>query len=105
MSTEITSHKMNIFLDKISSILNVEKTEILRQSILMWLSKKRQEISRAIKSILEKYRVKSVDELEKKISKGEVPEHPTWEDLITAENLLQSLKELEEIINDLQELG
>ena len=37
--------------------------------------------------IMSGYRVLSLDEFEKKVQDGSIPEHPGWEDLITLENI------------------
>jgi len=52
--------------------------------------------------ILRRYGVSSAKELERKIRRGEINEHPAWEDLITLENLEETIKEASDDIQDLQ---
>jgi len=47
-----------------------------------------------IAEILAKYGVRNAEELEEKIRKGEVEEHPAWEDLIALERLLEEKMKL-----------
>jgi len=48
--------------------------------------------------ILAKYGVRSAEELEEYIRRGRVAEHPTWEDLIALERLLEEKKKLSEAL-------
>ena len=48
--------------------------------------------------ILKRYGVNSINELEEKIKKSEIEEHPTWEDLITLENLEKLIREISDDI-------
>ena len=50
--------------------------------------------SAEINEIKTKYNVKSANELEKKVEKGSVEEHPAWEDLILLENLEERIKNI-----------
>jgi len=52
--------------------------------------------------ILKRYNVNSAKELEEKIRKGEINEHPAWEDLIMLENLEEMIKETSDDIRNLQ---
>jgi len=51
-----------------------------------------------IAEILAKYGVQSIEELEERIRRGEVGEHPAWEDLIALERLLEEKKKLGEAL-------
>ncbi len=42
-----------------------------------------------------------IDEIQEKIKRGEVPEHPTWEHCIELENLLEFLQEIEKSYREL----
>jgi len=44
--------------------------------------------------ILSRYKISSIEEFEKKVSEGSIPEHPGWEDLIIVENLENSILKL-----------
>lgn len=94
--------KASAVLSRISASLNVRSEEVLSEAILLWLRKKRDEILAEVKRVLDKYGASSPEDLEQKIARGDAPEHPAWEDLIIVENLVEKLKEIEEIMRDLQ---
>ncbi len=53
--------------------------------------------------LLSRYNVSSSDELETKIEAGDIEEHPAWEDLITLENLDESIGRLDEYQKQLRQ--
>ena len=55
--------------------------------------------SAEVNEIKTKYNVKTAAELEKKVEKGTVEEHPAWEDLIVLENLEEEIKKIQPILN------
>lgn len=59
-----------------------------------------------LKSILTKYGVKSAEEIEEKIRKGEIKEHPSYEDYLEAlshqENMKEAINEIRKIIDSLE---
>ena len=59
-----------------------------RKRLRTQLKKRSAEIS----EIKIKYNVKTASELEKKIERSTVKEHPAWEDLILMENLEEEIK-------------
>ncbi len=48
-----------------------------------------------------RYRASNAEELNQKITEGNAPEHPGWEDLIEVKNIEQEINEIE---NDIKEL-
>lgn len=48
--------------------------------------------SESLKSLLDRYRVSSPEEIEQKISEGKLPEHPTYEDYLDALAALDSMR-------------
>jgi hypothetical protein len=42
------------------------------------------ELKKKLEKILSKYGVKEPEEMERKIERGELPEHPTYEDFLSA---------------------
>ncbi len=95
---------MNIIEDvikKIADDLGIDSEDITKESLRAFLREKRRKIKIDILEILDRYKVSSSRELEEKIFKGEVSEHPTWEDLILLENLEETLKIIEENIRDI----
>src|SRR6266498_2069902 len=59
------------------------------------LKERRKKLLAERKEILRRYDSKDADELELKIEKGQVPEHPAWEDFIELENLDYELRQVE----------
>ena len=45
--------------------------------------------------LLSRYRIVSKEEWEREIQKGEIEEHPAWEDLILLENLEAELERID----------
>ncbi len=58
---------------------------------------------RELEKILSKYGVKDSKEIEKKIENNEIPEHPSYEDYLSALALKQNIEELKKSIEDLLE--
>jgi len=79
-----------------------KKKEIAHIGFLSFLKEKEKAYMRNRLEILSTYDVEDANVLEEKIKKGEVREHPTWEDLITVENLERMIKEVKDDIASLQ---
>jgi hypothetical protein len=97
--------EMAVTIEKIAKDLGVQVEKLLTESILAYLEKKKIGTMRSKLELTSKYNVTFAKELEEKIKRGEVEEHPAWEDLITLENLEQSLKEIESELADLRSAG
>ena len=61
------------------------------------------EQKRELKKILLKYGVKEPEEIEKKIEKGELPEHPAYEDFLSALALKNNINEMKKLVGKLIE--
>jgi transposase-like protein len=92
-------------IDKIARDLGVKTEELLTDSVLAYLEKKKAGTLRSMLEITAKYNITSSHELEQKIKKGTVSEHPTWEDLITLQNLEKSLKDIDSELAYLHRVG
>lgn len=51
-----------------------------------------------LKSILSKYGVNEPEEIEKKIESGELPEHPPYEDFLSALSLKSNIQEMKKLV-------
>lgn len=51
-----------------------------------------------LKDILSKYDVNEPEEIEKKIESGDLPEHPPYEDFLSALSLKSNIQELKKLI-------
>jgi hypothetical protein len=61
------------------------------------------EQKKELKRILIKYGVKDPEEIEKKIEKGELPEHPAYEDFLSALALRNNIAEMKKLVGKLIE--
>jgi hypothetical protein len=74
-------------VERVSKVLGVPPNELVRKGLEGLLEAQLRICFAEINEIKTRYEVKSVAELEKKIRKGAIAEHPAWEDLIVLENL------------------
>ncbi|OIO98830.1 MAG: hypothetical protein AUK03_00610 [Anaerolineae bacterium CG2_30_64_16] len=81
------------------------ENELFRQGVISFLYEKKRQVLQLKLEILARYRANSLEDLEAKITRGQVAEHPAWEDLIVAENLTTRLGELDAYLGDLQRVG
>ena len=89
-------------IEKIANKEGVEKEKLMTLSLIAYLNEKKKKYMEERLEIFKRYNVNSAKELEEKIRKGEVNEHPAWEDLITLENLEEMIKEISDDIRNLQ---
>ena len=81
-------------LERVSKVLGVPQKELVRKGLEGLLQSQLRTCSAEINEIKTKYNVKTIAELEKKIEKGTVGEHPSWEDLIVLENLEERIRNI-----------
>jgi hypothetical protein len=81
-------------LERVSKVLGVPQKELVRKGLEGLLQSQLRNCSAEINEIKTKYNIKTTTELEKKIEKGTVKEHPAWEDLIVLENLDERIKNI-----------
>ena len=89
-------------IEKIAIKEGVEKEKLMTLSLIAYLNEKKKKYMEERLEILKRHNVKSAKELEEKIRRGEVNEHPAWEDLITLENLEELINEISDDIRNLQ---
>jgi len=89
----------------IATYMGMTEEEVMHQALVVFLQERKKSIMRDRLEILARYNVSSVNELEEKIATGQVPEHPTWEDTIVAENLSTRVAEIERYLQRLQQAG
>ncbi len=87
---------------KIATAQGLPEGELFRQALVSYLHDKKRQAMQLNLEILSRYGANSVADLEARITHGVVVEHPSWEDLIVAENLAERLEELDAQLNDLQ---
>ncbi|GAB4407621.1 MAG: hypothetical protein OHK0032_02970 [Thermodesulfovibrionales bacterium] len=90
-------------IKKISEDTGIEVDELSKSALLALLREKRRKLMIEKAEILSRYNVKNMEELEDKIKRGEIHEHPSWEDLIVLENLEDILARLNEDMDAIQQ--
>jgi len=88
-------------VEKISQKYAVSAEEFIRSGVIMNLKEKQRLLKIERFEILARYQTSNADELNQKITEGNSPEHPGWEDLIEIKNIEE---EIEEIENDIRAL-
>jgi len=81
-------------VERISKVLGVPPKELVKKGLEELLQAQLRACFAEIAEIKNRYDVKSASELEEKIAKGSVQEHPAWEDLILLENLEERAKKI-----------
>ena len=54
-----------------------------------------------LEGILSKHKVKELEEIEKGIEEGKLPEHPSYEDFLSALALRSNIEEMKKLASDL----
>ena len=81
-------------LADVSSHIGMTEEEAIASGLESFLLERKRLILQERLEILARYGAASIEKLEAKIDEGEVPEHPAWEDLIVAENLVERAREI-----------
>jgi hypothetical protein len=87
--------------DDIARSLGLTEAELMAQALRRFLYEKRREILQERLEIFARYQVETLEQLEQLIATGQIVEHPSWEDLITVENLEATLREIDEHLQNL----
>lgn len=89
-------------IDDIARFLDLDRDSLLEKGVETLLLERRRRVLLEKLQLLARYDASSKDEIEEKLKQGELKEHPTWEDLITIENLEAELEKLDGYIRSLQ---
>ncbi len=87
---------------EIATSMGLTEEEMFQQAMVTFLLEKKRRLMQDRLEILARYGVSSVQELEERIASGDVAEHPTWEDLIVAENLTAKVAEIDRYLQRLR---
>ena len=74
-----------------------------RDAVRLWLRHRLRLVEAEIVPILGKYGARSLEELEARMERGELPEHPVWEDIIVLENLEEERRHIAEVLEEIEE--
>ena len=89
-------------IKKIAADTGISVGELTISGLVAFLREKRRKVMMDRLEVLDRYNVSSGEEIERKIKNGEIPEHPTWEDLILLENLESAIAQIDEDIRAIQ---
>jgi len=78
----------------LSRDLGINEETLVREGIMEYIKSRIKACMRDRLEIMSRYQVPSLDEFEKKVQDGSIPEHPGWGDLITLENIENSINKL-----------
>lgn len=78
----------------LSKDLGINEDVLIREGIIEYIKSRIKDCMRDRLEIISRYKTSSLDEFEKKVREGSIPEHPGWEDLIILENLENTIKKL-----------
>jgi len=78
-------------------IMSVVKSELVPIIIVKEIIDQKSELER----ILSKHKVKEPEEIEKEIEEGKLPEHPSYEDFLSALALRNNIEEMKKLARDL----
>ena len=90
---------------EMAEFFGLTEGELFRQGLISLMREKKRQTLQLKLEILARYGANSFDDLESRIARGQVVEHPAWEDLIVAENLTARLGELDAYLGHLQGAG
>ncbi|MDO9517798.1 MAG: hypothetical protein Q7J10_07095 [Methanosarcinaceae archaeon] len=78
----------------VSRDLGINEDTLVQESIVEYLKSKIKACMADRLEIMSRYQISSINEFEDKVADGTIPEHPGWEDLITTENLQNTIDKL-----------
>jgi hypothetical protein len=104
MRTAMTVANLAAAKARIAESLGLAEDELLRQVLESLLRERKREVMQQRLDILARHSVETVQDLDFKITRGIVAEHPTWKDLITVEKLDTRQREFDGYLGELQDL-
>lgn len=90
------------FVENVSQKYGVPLEDLIRLGTELALKERKKGYLRERLEILSRYGVTNVQELEGRIQRGEVSDHPAWEDIIEVKNIEVEVKEIERDLGSLQ---
>jgi hypothetical protein len=77
----------------------------MREGIVEYIKSKIKYCMKDRLEIMSRYEVSSLNEFEKRLQEGIIPEHPGWEDLIILENLEVSINKFKKELSHVKNLS
>jgi len=92
---------MAVSMEKVEELLNMKRGELMREGLRALLEKRFHELRVEIVTIYLKYKVSSIEELDEKISRGELSETETFEDFTKLDFFENEAEKIKEILKSL----
>ena len=92
---------MTVAIEVVAEALGLEKEELIKNGVKAYLETELRRLSIEITTIYNKYRVKSLRELDEKISKGELGETDTLDDFTKLDYIEARRGKVEELLRNL----
>ncbi|MCE4598979.1 MAG: hypothetical protein F7C81_02130 [Desulfurococcales archaeon] len=92
----------NPLYKRISKILGVEESALEREALRLYILSELRRVRLESKLIMTKYGVSSIEELDKKVKKGELNETDVFEDLTRLDYLLDREEKLKKLLEELR---
>lgn len=89
----------------LSRDLGVNEDTLIREGIIEYIKSRIRACMRDRLEIMSRYQISSLEEFEKKVHEGSIPEHPGWEDLIILENLENSINKLKKELSRVRDIS
>jgi len=89
---------LNQIVGEVESVLGVPGETVIIEGLKRFLVDKIVENEKIMRELSARWRVAGYLELEEKIRRGEVQEHPAWEDVILWEHLTVHTQKLKELL-------
>ena len=97
--------KENVLIRDISAQVGLAEDQLIRDSIAAYLREKKRLLMAEKFEILSRYGAASAGEIKSKIERGEIHDHPAWEDYIELTNLTEELQNTEHVIRSFVQLA
>lgn len=79
----------------VSAMVGLSEEKLVQDSISAYLWEKKRQLMAEKFEILARYEVNSAEGIKERIAKGEIHDHPAWEDYIELTNLASELQRTE----------
>jgi hypothetical protein len=89
----------------LSRDLGINEDILIREGITEYIKFKIKACMRDRLEIISRYKISSLDEFEKNVKEGIIPEHPGWEDLIILENLENMINKLKKELSHVRNVS
>jgi len=96
------AHRGMMSIARISEILGISPEELEREAVRSFLLKELRKVRAEAEAIMSRYGVKSMEELDRKIRRGELRETDVLEDLMRLDYLLDREERLKGLLKEME---